>query len=76
MLGERKVGNFKYSITPMPEEDGFQMIILSLVDPFFNEWQVEIMDIFMTEVMAEIEATRILEVLMENEMIVEEEEVV
>jgi hypothetical protein len=70
-----RVGNFKYQITPKVDGDGFtsmELIVLSLQDPYFNTWRVEVIEQFNGVVAAEQSAKQIIKVLQQYEMMVEE----
>ena len=74
IMVDRQIGNFKYSIRPLEDEGmlWYQLVVLSLQDPLFDEWQVEVIDIEDSENRAEIMANIIIKALQEEEMLVEE----
>ena len=76
---ERQIGNFKYSVASYKDEDEkdcFQFIIMSLVDPLFNLWQAETIELVENEADANLMAVSIIEALQQKEMLVEEEEII
>ena len=67
--------NAKYQITPKVDEDGFtsmELIVLSLQDPYFNTWRIEVIEQINDVVEAEQSAKQIIKVLQLYEMMDEE----
>jgi hypothetical protein len=68
-------GHCIFSLPKLEGHKGVQLIILSMIDPATDTWTVEFADLFPSELIAEAFALKIIENLMNNEMLVEEEEI-